>query len=72
MYLNPFKREEAEPLRQRRIWRYPRCDAKVASQGNNRTHMGASCDANFAANSNATPFAVFAANHSAALMPPSL
>jgi len=34
--------------------------------------MGASCDANFAANSNATPFAVFAANHSAALMPPSL
>ena len=72
MYLNPFKREEALPLRKRRIWRNPRCNAKPASKANIHAHIGASCDANFAANSNATPFAVFAANHSAALMPPSL
>ena len=69
MYLNPFKREEALPLRKRRIWRNPRCNAKPASEANIRAHIGASCDAHFGANSNATPSAAIAANHSAAFMP---
>ncbi len=69
MYLNPFNTEEAEPLRQRRKWRDPRCDAYAVSAANNLTHMGASFAANFIANLNATPSAAFAANRSAAVMP---
>ena len=69
MFLNPFNTEEAEPLRQRRKWRDPRCDAYAVSETNNLTHMGASCDAHFGANLNATPSAAFAANHSVIGMP---
>ena len=72
MYLNPFKREEALPLRERRIWRNPRCNAKPASEANIHAHIGASCDAHFVANSNATPSALFAANNCAASMPSSI
>ncbi len=72
MFLNPFNTEEAEPLRQRRKWRDPRCDAYAVSETNNLTHMGASCAANFVANLNAKPSAAFAANHSAAGMPKSI
>jgi hypothetical protein len=53
MFLNPFKTEEAEPLRQRRKWRDPRCDAYAVSGANHLTHMGASFAANFIANVNA-------------------
>ncbi|MFZ0829489.1 MAG: hypothetical protein WAO02_18925 [Verrucomicrobiia bacterium] len=69
MYLNPFNTEEAEPLRQRRKWRDPRCDAYAVSKANNFTHTGASYAANFIANVNATPSAALAANRSAADMP---
>ena len=69
MYLNPFKAEEAEPLRQRRKWRNPRCDAYAVSEAKNLTHIGAPSAANFVANLAATPFAAFVANHSAAVMP---
>ena len=69
MFLNPFNTEEALPLRQRRIWRDPRCDAYAVSEANHLTHMGASCVANVIANLNVTPAAAFAANHSAAGMP---
>jgi hypothetical protein len=69
MYLNPFKTEEALPLRQRRIWRDPHCDIYAVSEANFRAHIGASWDANFGANPSATPSAAFAANHSAAGMP---
>ena len=72
MYLNPFNTEEALPLRQRRIWRDPRCDAYEVSEANHLTHMVASCAANLIANLNATPAAAFAANHSAAGMPVSI
>jgi hypothetical protein len=72
MYLNPFKREEALPLRQRRMWRNPRCNAKPASEANIRAHIGASCDAHFGANLDATPYALFAANNCAASMPSSI
>ena len=72
MYLNPFKREEALPLRERRMWRNPRCNANAASEANIRAHIGASCDAHFAANSNATPSALFAANNCAASTPSSI
>ena len=72
MYLNPFITEEAEPLRQRSKWRDPRCDAYAVPEANNLTHMGASCDAHFGANSNATPSALFAANICAASRPSSI
>ena len=69
MFLNPFNTEEAEPLRQRRKWRNPRCDAYAVSEANHLTHIGASCAANFIANLNAKPSAASAATHSAAGMP---
>ena len=69
MFLNLFNRGQAEPLRQRRKWREPRCDAYTASESNNLTHMGASYAANFVMNINAKPSARYAANHSAAGMP---
>ena len=72
MFLNPFNTEEAEPLRQRRKWRDPRCDAHAVSDANIRAHIGASCDAHFGANPSATPSAAFAANHSAVGMPKSI
>jgi hypothetical protein len=53
MFLNPLNRGEAEPLRQRRKLRDPRCDAYAASEANSLTHMGAACAANFLANLNA-------------------
>jgi hypothetical protein len=64
-----FYRVEALPLRQRRKWRDPRCDAYAVPEANNLTHMGASFAANFNANLNATPSAALAANQSAAGMP---
>ena len=69
MFLNPFNTGKALPLRQRRKWRDPRCDAYAVSDANHLTHMGASCAANLIANLNATPSAAFAANRSAAGMP---
>jgi hypothetical protein len=72
MYLNLFKTGQALPLRSRRIWRNPRCNAKPASEANIRAHIGASCDAHIVANSNATPSALFAANHCAASTPSSI
>ena len=69
MFLNPFKIEEALPLRQRRKWRDPRYDAYAVSEANNLTHMGAACAANFVANLIAKLSAALAANHSAAGMP---
>jgi hypothetical protein len=69
MYLNPFNTEEALPLRQRRKWRDPRCDAYAMSEATILTHMGASCAANLIANLNATQSAALAANQSAAGMP---
>ena len=72
MFLNPFNTEEAEPLRQRRKWRDPRCNANPASNTHFRAHIGASCHAHFGANSNATPSALFAANNAAASTPSSI
>ena len=72
MYLNLFKTGQALPLRSRRIWRNPRCNAKPASKANIHAHIGASCDAHIVANSNATPSALFAANNCAASMPSSI
>jgi hypothetical protein len=72
MFLNPFNTEEALPLRERRMWRNPRCNAKPASEANIRAHIGASCDAHFGANLNATPSALFAANNCAAPMTSSI
>ena len=72
MFLNPFNTEEALPLRQRRKWRNPRCNAKPASKANIHAHIGASCDAHIVANSNATSSALFAANKYAASMPSSI
>ena len=69
MFLNPFNTEEALPLRKRRKWRDPRCDAYAMSEATILTHMGASCAANVVANLNATPSAAFAANQSAASIP---
>jgi hypothetical protein len=69
MYLNLFKTGQALPLRERRKWREPRCDAYAVSDANNPTHMGASSVENFIANSNAVSSAAFATNHSAADMP---
>ena len=72
MYLNPFKAEEALPLRERRMWRKPRCDAYAVSDANNPTHMGASSVENFIANSNAVSSAAFATNNGAASTPSSI
>jgi hypothetical protein len=72
MYLNPFKREEALPLRKRRMWRNPRGNAKPASEANIHAHIGASSDAHIVANSNATPSALFATNNGAASTPSSI
>jgi hypothetical protein len=69
MFLNTFNTKEALPLRQRRKWRDPRCDAYAVSEANIRPHISASCDAHFGANPSATPSAAFAANHSAAGTP---
>ena len=71
MYLNLFKSGQALPLRERRMRRKPRCNAKPASKANIHAHIGASCDAHIVANSNATPSALFAANNCAASMPSS-
>jgi hypothetical protein len=72
MYLNLFKTGQALPLRQRRMWRNPRCNAKPASEANIRAHIGASCNAHFGANFDAMPSALFAANNCAASMPSSI
>ena len=72
MYLNLFKTGQALPLRKRRMWRNPRCNAKPASEANIHAHIGASCDAHIVANSNATPSALFAANNCAASTPSSI
>ena len=72
MYLNLFKTGQALPIRKRRIWRNPRCNAKPASKTNIHAHIGASCDAHIVANSNATPSALFAANNCVASMPSSI
>jgi hypothetical protein len=72
MYLNPFYREEALPLRQRRIWRNLRRHAYAVFEANFHAHIGASCDAHFGANLNATPSTAFAANNCAASMPSSI
>jgi hypothetical protein len=69
MFLNLFNRGQAEPLRQRRKWRDPRCDAYAVSEANNLIHIGASKAANFVANLNATPSAALATSHSAAGRP---
>ena len=72
MGLDLFIIGQAGPLRQRRKWRDPRCDAYAVPEANNLTHMVASCAANLIANLNATPSAAFAANHSSAGMPNSI
>jgi hypothetical protein len=72
MFLNLFDRGQALPLRERRMWRKPHCNAKPASEASNRAHIGASCDAHFGANSNATPSELFAANNCAASTPSSI
>jgi len=72
MYLNLFKTGQALPLRKRRIWRNPRCNAKPASKANIHAHIGASCVAHFGANSKAMPSALFAANNCAASTPSSI
>ena len=69
MGLDLFIIGQAGPLRQRRKWRDPRCDAYAVSEANHLTHIGASCAANFIANLNAKPSAASAATHSAAGMP---
>jgi len=69
MFLNPFNTGQAGPLRQRRKWRDPRCDADAVSEAKHATHLGASWAANIFANLNATPSAAFTANHFAAGMP---
>ena len=68
MGLDLFIIGQAEPLRQRRKWRDPRCGTYAVSETNKLPHMGASCAASFVANLNATPSAAFAANRSAAVM----
>ena len=72
MFLNPFNTEEALPLRERRMWRKPRCNAKPASVAHFHAHIRASCDAHMGANLNATPSALFAANNGAASTPSSV
>lgn len=72
MFLNLFNGGQALPLRERRMWRKPRCNDYAASEANNRAHIGASCDAHFGANSNVTPSALFAANNCAASTPSSI
>src|ERR1022692_541671 len=72
MGLDLFIIGQAGPLRQRRKWRDPRCDAYAVSEANHLTHMGASCAASFVANLNSMPSAAFGANHSSAGMPNSI
>ena len=72
MFLNPFNTGQAEPLRQRRIWRDPRREAYAVSEANSLTHMGASFAANVIANLNATQSATLVANQSVAGMPESI
>ena len=72
MFLNPFNKGQAEPLRQRRIWRDPRREAYAVSATNSLTHMRASFAANVIANLIATQPATLVANHSAAGMPESI
>ena len=72
MYLNPFKREEALPLRERRTWRTLRRTAYAVFDAHFHAHIGASYEAHFAANFNATPFEAFAANNGAASTPSSI
>jgi hypothetical protein len=66
MFPNPFKAEEALPLRQRRIWRKPRCNANPASDAHFHAHIRASCAAHMGDNFNHTPSALFVVNLSAA------
>ena len=66
MYLNPFNREEALPLRERRTWRTLRRNAYSVFDAHFHAHIGASYEAHFAANFNAPPFEAFAANNRAA------
>ena len=72
MYLNPFNREEALPLRERRTWRTLRRNAYAVFDAHFHAHIGASDEAHFVANFNATPFEAFAANNRAASMPSSI
>jgi hypothetical protein len=72
MYLNPFNREEALPLRERRTWRTLRRNAYAVFDAHFHAHIGASYGAHFAANFNATPFEAFAANNRAASMASSI
>jgi hypothetical protein len=68
MSLNLFKAEQALLLNKLRFLCFARCAANGKSVANRPAHMGASSDANLVVNSNATPSASFAANHSATLM----
>jgi|ERR1035438_297137 hypothetical protein len=68
----PLYAKQAEPLRQRRKWRNPRCNAKPASEANIREIIGASCNPHFGASLDAAPFALYAANNCAASMPSSI
>jgi len=68
MYLNLFKTGHALPLLGRRFWRYPRCDAIAASDANKPKRIGAACDANLAAKSNAAQPVAIAANQHDAFM----
>jgi hypothetical protein len=72
MYLNPFNREEALPLRERRTWRTLRRNAYAVFDAHIQAHIGASYVAHIAANFNATPFEAFAANNRAESMATSI
>ena len=72
MYLNPFKREEALPLRERRTWRTLCRNAYAVFDAHFHAHIGASYEAHFAANFNAKPYEAFAANNRAASMATSI
>ena len=72
MFLNPFKREEALPLRERRTWHTLRRNAYAVFNAHFHAHIGASYEEHFAANFNATPFEAFAANNRAASMATSI
>jgi hypothetical protein len=72
MFLNPFNTEEALPLRERRTWQTLRRKAYAVFDGNFHAHIGASYEAHFVANFNATPFEAFTASHRAASMATSI
>jgi hypothetical protein len=72
MFLNPFNRGQAGPLRQRRKWRNPRRNAYGVFDAHIRAHIGASYEAHFAANFNATPSQASAVNIRAASMASSI